>query len=101
MIGPPSVFRRSSVVETDKGTGLFLADVANHTRVSPAAQIGAGIEYKFSSASLLGLSAAVGYGGGFKTGNTRSGNLGATPINPYKIDDVWRANLGATIRFRF
>ena len=26
---------------------------------------------------------------------------GVTPINPYKIDDVWRVNLGTSIRFRF
>src|SRR5690606_10903035 len=29
----------SGVVETDKGTGLFLSDVADHTQISPIAQI--------------------------------------------------------------
>lgn len=30
-----------------------------------------------------------------------AGNLGITTINPYEIDSVWRANLGASFRYRF
>jgi hypothetical protein len=91
----------SGVVETDKPTGLFLSDVADHTRVSPTARLGAGIEHRLSSNVVLGLNAAVSYTGGFETGDTRSGNLGVTSITPYKIDDVWRGNLGASMRFSF
>lgn len=91
----------SGIVETDKPTGLFLSDVADHTRVSPMAQIGAGIRHRLSSNVMLGLNASVSYTGGFETGDTRSGNLGVTSITPYKIDDVWRGNLGATIRVTF
>lgn len=80
----------SNVVETDLGTGLFLSDVADHTRISPAARISAGIQHKIAANAVLGLDASVSYMGGFETGNTRSGNLGVTPITPYKIDDVWR-----------
>ena len=49
----------------------------------------------------LGLDASIAYYGGFETGNNRSGNLGITSINPYRIDDVWRANLGGSFRFKF
>lgn len=91
----------SGVVETDKLSGAFLTDVADHTRISPAAQIGAGIEHKFTPNLALGLNASVGYSGGFETGDTRSGNAGITPITPYKIDDVWRASLGASLRMEF
>jgi hypothetical protein len=91
----------SGVVETDKPSGIFLSDVADHTRISPAAQIGAGIEHKFTPNVALSLNASVDYSGGFGTGDTRSGNLGVTPITPYKIDDVWRASLGASIRMRY
>lgn len=38
--------------------------------------------------------------GGFETGNTRVGNLGGTDINPYRISDVWRTSLVASIEFR-
>jgi hypothetical protein len=91
----------SDVVETDVGTGLFLSDVKDHTRTSPAAQIGMGVRHKITPDIVLGLNASVNYTGGFETGNTRSGNLGITPITPYKIDDVWRVSLGALIRFEF
>ena len=91
----------TDVVETDRGSGIFLADVARHTEISPAAQVGAGLRHKLASNALLGLDASLAYSGGFETGNTRSGNLGVTDINPYKIDHVWRANLGASIRFEF
>lgn len=95
-----SIDSLSDVVETDRGTGLFLADVADHTRTSPAAQLGAGIQHKITSNMVLGLNAAVSYTDSFETGNTRSGNLGVTSITPYRIDDVWRANLGVSIRFK-
>jgi hypothetical protein len=49
----------------------------------------------------LGLDALLTYTGGFETGDTRSGNLGITDINPYKIKDAWRANLGVSINFEF
>ncbi|MFC6448145.1 outer membrane beta-barrel protein [Shinella zoogloeoides] len=91
----------SSVVEADAGTGLFLADLAEKTKVSPAAQVGAGIQHKLTDSITWGLSTSVSYSGSFETGTTRNGNLGVTPINPYKIDDVWRVNLGTSIRFRF
>lgn len=91
----------SKVVETDRGTGLFLSDVANHTRTSPAARIGLEIQYKVTTNIALGLNAAESYVGGFETGNTRSGNLGITSITPYRLDDVWRTNLGASVKFEF
>lgn len=91
----------SGVIETDKATGLFVSYVTDHTRVSPMAQIGGGIQYKITANAVLGLDASIAYTGGFETGNTRSGNLGITGINPYKIDDVWRTNLSASIRFEF
>lgn len=91
----------SGVVETDKGTGIFLSDVAEHTRTSPVARIGAGLRHQVSPGVALGLNLSASYAGGFETGDTRSGNLGITEINPYKIDDVWRVDLGASVRFRF
>lgn len=91
----------SKVVETDVGSGIFLADLAKKTKVSPAAQIGAGIQHRLTPSMVLGLNTSVSYSGGFATGNTRSGNLGVTPINPYKIDHVWRVNLGTSVSFRF
>jgi len=91
----------SKIVETDVGTGFFLSDVEDHTKVNAAAQIGAGFEHRITEHLALGLDATVSYTGGFETGATRSGNLGVTPITPYKIDDVWRAGLKASVRFEF
>jgi hypothetical protein len=91
----------SDVVETDGPTGLFLSDVESHTKISPMVQIGAGIQYEIAPNALLGLDASFAYVGGFETGNTRNGNLGVTDINPYRIDDVWRANLSASITIMF
>jgi len=91
----------SGIVESDQATGLFLSDVADHTQVNPMVQLGAGIDHKISANIVLVLSVSVSYTGEFETGDTRSGNLGITSIAPYKIDDVWRANLGISMRFTF
>lgn len=91
----------ANIVETDLESGFFLADVADHTRISPAAQIGAGLQHRFAPNAMLGLNASVSYTGGFETGGTRSGNLGITTITPYRIDDVWRTELSASIQFEF
>lgn len=96
-----SVNTLSGVVETDRPSGLFLSDVKDHSRVSPAAQVALSVQHTFASGLELGLNAAVSYTGGFDTGDTRVGNLGITAINPYRIDDVWRAGLGASLRYRF
>lgn len=91
----------SGIVETEAVTGQFGADLEDGTRISPAAQIGTEFSYKFAPNAVLGLSALVSYTGGFKTGDTRTGNLGVTAINPYEIDGVWRVNLGASLRYQF
>jgi hypothetical protein len=91
----------SNVLERDLRTGFFGAELADRTRISPAAQIGAGIQHKIAPNAVLGLNASVSYTGDFETGTTRSGNLGITPITPYRIDDVWRASLSASARFEF
>ncbi|HWK13146.1 MAG TPA: outer membrane beta-barrel protein [Rhizobiaceae bacterium] len=93
--------RLSGIVETDKATGYFVSDVGGKTRVSPVAQLGAGLQHKLSPNMTIGLDALLAYAGGFETANTRSGNLGVTNINPYKIDNVWRTNLGASFRLAF
>jgi hypothetical protein len=96
-----SINSLAGVVETDGQTGVFLADVADHTQIGPAAEIGIGINREITPDAILGLNAAVSYASGFKTGKTRSGNLGVTSIVPYLIDNVWRADLAASLRFKF
>src|SRR5690606_23175705 len=91
----------SDVVETDQGSGLFLADVARRTRTKPMAQLSLGIEHRISPGVAAGLTASASYGGGFETGDTRVGNLGVTDINPYRIGHIWRTGLAASVRFRF
>lgn len=91
----------TGIVETNKPTGEFVSDVAGKTKAAPLAQIGAGIHHKLTHSATIGLDALLAYTSGFETGNTRSGNLGVTEINPYKIDDVWRTNLGASFRLDF
>ena len=93
--------RLSGLVETDKASGLFVSDIANHTETSPTAQIGLGIQHKVTPRTTIGLDGAFAYAGGFETGDTRNGNLGVTSINPYKIDNVWRGSLGASLRVEF
>jgi hypothetical protein len=91
----------SGVVEKDQGTSLFLSDVEDHTETSLIAQLGLGLRHEVTKSVVLGLDASVAYIGSFRTGDTRSGNLGVTDITPYKIDDVWRASLGATVQVVF
>lgn len=90
----------SDVTETGAG-GIFLSNVEDHTEVSPMVRLGAGIQHHFPANVILGLNASIAYTGGFSTGDTRTGNLGKTSINPYEIDDVWRASLGVFLRARF
>lgn len=91
----------SGVVENDQATGAFLSDVGNHTQVSPAAQVGVGFRYKPMPRMALGLDAVVAYTGGFRTADTRTGNLGVTQIVPYRIDNVWRPTLLVSFQYRF
>jgi hypothetical protein len=91
----------SSVVETDVASGQFVSNLANHTEVSAIAQVGLGLRHRIAQNIVVGLDGSIAYAGGFETGNTRSGNQGITAINPYGIDDVWRANLSGSIRFEF
>lgn len=91
----------AGVAETDEATSAFLSDVADHTQASPAARIGLGLRYAATRHATIGLDAALTYVGGFRTGNTRSGNLGVTPITPYDIDGVWRTSLSASAEVRF
>lgn len=55
----------------------------------------------FAPNATLGLNASLGYTGSFETGDTRSGNLGVTSVGPYKLADVWRADLGVSLRVQF
>lgn len=91
----------SDLVETDKVTGMFVSDVAKHTKVSPTVPIGLGIQRRLTSSMSIGLDAAYAYAGGFATGDTRTGNLGVTSINPYEINSAWRGTLGASLRVMF
>ena len=91
----------SDIVETDKPSGLFISDVAGHTRKNLAAQVGLGLRHKIASNATIGLDVALAYTGGYETGTTRSGNTGITQINPYRIDDVWRVSLGVSFEMRF
>lgn len=93
--------RLSQVAEHDEATGIFLAHLADRTHTAPAARIGAAIRHRIAPGATAGLSTSVSYMGGFRTGNTRTGNLGVTAITPYRIDDVWRVSLGASIRLEF
>tara|TARA_R110002072_G_scaffold136610_2_gene279126 strand:+ start:583 stop:1296 length:714 start_codon:yes stop_codon:yes gene_type:complete len=91
----------SGITETDNPSGVFISDVQDETKISPVAQIGAGLRYHARDNIALGLDALFAYSGDFKTGNTRSGNLGVTSINPYEIEDVWRASLGVSLTIGF
>lgn len=91
----------SDVVERDKPTSLFLSDVKNHTQASPVVRIGVGYRYRVTRHVVLGADAAVARMGGFRTGDTRSGNLGVTDITPYRMHDAWQASLGASMRILF
>jgi len=96
-----SINTLSGVRETVLNTGQFLSDVANHDEISPAAKVALGIRQKLTRNIEIGLDAGLTYSGGFRTGDTRSGNLGVTEIKPYKIDSVWRTDVAASLRYRF
>lgn len=93
----------SGVLESDaKNNGDPVAHVAAHSQFNPAARVGAGVQHRIGPNAVLNLDASLIYVGGFATGDTRSGNVGQyTAINPYRIDDVLRADLGASLRFQF
>jgi hypothetical protein len=91
----------SGVVETDVASGQFLSNLADHTNAGAMALVGLGLGHWIAPNAEVGLDGSIAYAGSFETGNTRSGNQGITGINPYGIDDVWRANLSGSIRFEF
>lgn len=87
----------SNIVESTLETGVFLSDVADNSQTAPVGQLGAGLSYRLSPKVVLGLNGKLSYVGKFETGNTRSGNLGVTDINPYRIDNMWRKSIGVTL----
>lgn len=91
----------ADIVETEMATGTFVADVAQRMRVSPAARIGVGIAQQIAPGAEFGIETGLTYVGSFETGDSRTGNLGATAIKPYRIDDVWAANVSASLRVEF
>jgi len=91
----------SDVIEADAASGTFLARLADRTTIAPIVQVETGIQHTITPNAMLGLSASIAHVGGFETGNTRRGNIGVRAINPYRIDDVWRANIGVSLRVRF
>jgi len=97
----PAFNRLSSVVETDEATALFLAELSDRTRTAMAARLGVGIRHAVAGNVRLGLDAAATYAGGFRTGASRTGNLGVTDITPYAIDRVWRGGVGAVVEVGF
>ena len=93
--------RLYDIVERDRDSGLFVADVASHSRTAFTADIGLGLQHAVAAGTTIGLDLSATYAGGFATGNSRRGNLGVTVINPYGIDNVWRGNLGLSLRQTF
>lgn len=91
----------SGVAEHDRPSGEYLADLADETKSNLAAQVGVGLRHWITANTELGLDALATYTGGFETGDTRFGNLGTSAINPFQIDDVWRAKLNASVRYTF
>lgn len=89
------------VTETDIGTGTLFADVEDHTRLTPAAQVGVGIRHRLGPEATLGVDASLAYAGSFETGDSRDVSGSVTAINPYEIDNVWRARLTASLQFAF
>lgn len=67
------------------------------TQANPAAQLGVGFRYAISRNAAVSLDAAVTYVGGFRTGDTKTGNLGVTDITPHEINDVWRTRLAVPV----
>lgn len=91
----------ADVVETEFPTGAFLADLEPGAKFSPAAQIGLGLSQQIAPNIRLALTTSATYIGGFATGDTRTGNLGVTPITPYELDHVWGASVEASLRVDF
>lgn len=91
----------SDILEMDQASSDIYAYLKDHTRLSPAAEIGASIRHQITANVSLGLSGSVIYSGGFETGTSRSVSNVDEPITPYRIDDVWRANLGVSARMSF
>jgi len=96
-----SINTLSGVTEFDNQTGQFLATLADHSVWSSAAQIGLGIEHEINSSAKLSLGTSLLYLGGFETDAFRTGNLGTTEINPYRLNDVWTTGLNLSLRFEF
>ena len=91
----------SGVDEHNVRTGRLLSHLESERKTNLAAQVGVGLRHWISANTEIGLDLLATYTGGFKTGDTREGNLGVTEINAFEIDDVWRASIGASVRYAF
>ena len=91
----------SRVVETLPPGGQLNSILADHTEIGAAAQVGLGLRHTIAPNVVAGLDGLVAYASGFETGSTRNSNTGVSYINPYKIDNVWRAMISASIKVNF
>jgi hypothetical protein len=91
----------ADVEEHNRPGGEYLSELAEETKRNWAAQVGVGLRHRVTTNTELGLDLLATYTGGFETGDSRFGNLGETEIKPYRIDDVWRADLNASVRYTF
>lgn len=89
-----------NVTESD-AWGSIYADVHDRTLVKPAARLSVGLQHELAPSVLVGAAAALSYVGGFSTADTRDAGLGAEPIKPYVLSDVWSASVTASLKVRF
>lgn len=91
----------SDITEVNPTDGSLISHLANHTKASPAGQVGVGFQHAITSNVTLGLDASLGYAGSFETGDTRTLGSDVMEINPYEIENVWRGNLGGSLKVNF
>jgi hypothetical protein len=78
----------SGVVETNKPTGEFLADLADHTKTDIIARVGLGLRHRIAQNVVVGLDGSIAYVGGFETGNTPLRDRRCLARKPQRFDQI-------------
>ena len=89
-----------NLIEFNSPSGSLVANHHSRTQKDLAGQLSAAINHQFTDNLSFQVKGNIGFTGGFATENYRS-LPSKQAINPYTVDDVWSASIGASLKLSF
>jgi hypothetical protein len=95
-----SINKLDKLTEMTSATSAWVANHHGSTQHDFAGQISAAVNHQFTDNLSFQVKGNIGYTGRFATKDFRTSSS-IQAINPYVIDDVWSASIGASLKLSF